>query len=65
MKNLKPYKDCSSTFLDDVIKAKNNSKKDPDYKDRVEILKPNIKIKYSTFDTEHTANSLTSLTAHG
>lgn len=65
MKNLKRYKECSSTFLDDVLKAKNNHKKDPDYKDRVEILKPYVKIKYSTFDAEHTANNLASLTAHG
>lgn len=65
MKNLKPYKECSSTFLDDVLKAKNNSKKDPDYKKRVEILKPNVKNKYSTFEIENTANNLASLTAHG
>ncbi|MEO8240581.1 MAG: HNH endonuclease [Flavobacterium sp.] len=65
MKNLKPYKECTSTFLDDVLKAKNNHKKDPDYKDRVEILKPNIKIRYSTFDAQHTANNLVSLIAHG
>lgn len=65
MKNLKPYKECSSTFLDDVLKAKNNSKKDPDYKDRVEILKSNVKNKYSSFDSKHEANNLASLTAHG
>lgn len=65
MKNLKPYKECSSTFLDHVLKAKNNSKKDPDYKKRVEILKPNVKNKYSAFEIENTANNLASLTAHG
>ncbi|OHT44906.1 HNH endonuclease [Flavobacterium tructae] len=65
MKNLKPHKECSNTFLDDVLKAKNNSKKDPDYKKRVEILKPDVKNKYSTFETENIANNLASLTAHG
>ena len=65
MKNLKPYNECSSTFLDNVIKTKKKSKKDPTYKDRVEILKPNVKSKFTTYDVEHTANNLASLTAYG
>ncbi|MDR6514263.1 HNH endonuclease [Chryseobacterium camelliae] len=65
MKNLKPYKECSSAFLDDVLKAKNISKKDPEYKKRIEILKPSVKNKYSNFETAHTANNLVSLTTAG
>lgn len=65
MKNLKPYKECSSAFLDDVLKAKNISKKDPEYKKRVEILKPSVKNKYSTFEIAHTANNLVSLNTAG
>lgn len=65
MKNLKPYPECSNTFLDNVLKAKKNSKKDPTYKNRVEILKPDVKNKFTTYDDEHKANNLASLTAHG
>lgn len=65
MKNLKPYAECSGTFLDNVLNAKKNSKKDPTYKNRVAALKPNVKNKFTTYDVEHTANNLASLTAHG
>lgn len=65
MKNLKPYTECSNTFLDNVLNSKKNSTKDPNYKNRVEILKPNVKNKFTTYDAEHKDNNLASLTAHG
>ena len=65
MKNLKPYSECSNIFLDNVLNAKKNSKKDPTYKDRVVILKPDVINKFTTYDAEHKANNLTSLSPHG
>lgn len=65
MRNLKPYTKCSKAFFDEVLETKENSPEDPQYLDRVEILKPDVKDNYTVFDLEHTANNLASLQAHG
>lgn len=61
MKNLSPFSGDTNVYFDDVIK----SKKDPTYKDRVELFKPNIKVKFKIFDDKHQENKLVSLVAHG
>ena len=47
MKNLKPYSKCSKTFFDEVLDTKENSLEDPQYLDRIELLKPDIKDSYN------------------
>lgn len=65
MKNLNPFNNDTNIYFDNVIKSKNKSKNDETYKDRLELLKPNIKVKFKSFDDKHTDNKLASLVAHG
>lgn len=65
MKNLNAFNGNTHSFLDDIISAKNHSSKDPTYKQRVNILTPNVKLLYNTYDTEHNANNHISLIPYG
>ncbi|MGB0863805.1 MAG: HNH endonuclease [Saprospiraceae bacterium] len=50
MKNIKPYDGDSYDFFENVVKSKRNSKKNPKIKERLEILKPSLKIPFSSYD---------------
>ena len=65
MRNINVYNDSTSDFLDEVIASKRNSSKDPDYKKRVNLLSPNIKVLYNNYDTAHNANNHVSLIPNG
>ncbi|MDQ8012110.1 MAG: HNH endonuclease [Flavobacterium nitrogenifigens] len=65
MKNLSPFIDDTNTFFDNVLKAKRKSQKDETYKDRIELLKPSIRVNYKNFDDNFSDKSLATLSAHG
>jgi len=61
MKNLNSYLADTCIFLDDIINAKRYSKKDPDYKVRLNPLIPNVKICYGEYLRAHNSNNHLSL----
>lgn len=65
MRNLNVFNGGTSDFLDEVIASKRNSSKDPDYKQRINLLSPNIKMLYNDYDTAHNANNHVSLIPNG
>lgn len=65
MKNLKPFSGNTHTFLDEVISTKKNSPQDINYKDRVNILTPNVKLLFDSFDMTDNANNHVSLSPFG
>lgn len=65
MKNLNVFDGNVQEFLDDIINSKKKSKEDPNFKDRVKILVPNIKALYNSFDVSHNYNSHISLNPYG
>ncbi|WP_452222704.1 HNH endonuclease [Lacinutrix chionoecetis] len=65
MRNLNVYSGDTSDFLDEVIGSKRNSSKDPNYKQRVNILAPDIKILFGDYETAHNTNNHVSLTPNG
>lgn len=65
MRNLKPYKDDSFEFWEDVVKRKQNPKHDPTFKSRVTALNNKIKKQYLNFDTHFGKNNLEELSSLG
>jgi hypothetical protein len=65
MVNLKHHSDSSLKFLEDVIKSKRNSSKDPDYKSRLAVLEAGIKLHYQKYDPSFAADSLHTLASAG
>ncbi len=65
MRNLNVFNGSASDFLDEVIASKRNSPKDPDYKQRINLLSPNIKVLYGNYDAAHNANNHVSLISNG
>lgn len=65
MKNLNVFTGNTNNFLDEIISSKNYSNKDPTYKQRVNVLSPNVKLCYSSYGTAHNTNNLISLIPHG
>jgi len=65
MKNLNSFNGNTHTFLDDIIASKRNSQRDPDYKERVSLLIPNIKLLYNNYNIIHHTNNHISLITHG
>ncbi len=65
MRNLNAFNGSTSDFLDDVIASKRYSSKDPDYKQRISLLTPNIKVLYGNYDTAHNTNNHVSLIPNG
>ncbi|WP_313578227.1 HNH endonuclease [Chishuiella sp.] len=61
MKNLNPYNDDPCSFLDDIIKTKRYSKKDPNYRIRLNVLIPNVKLYYNDYINAHNINNHLSL----
>ncbi|MDY0931620.1 HNH endonuclease [Chryseobacterium sp. CFBP8996] len=57
MKNLNSYTEDTCVFLDHIINAKKFSKKDPDYKVRLNPLIPNVKICYRKYLSAHNSNN--------
>ena len=65
MKNLNLFNGNTHDFLDEIINSKNYSHKDPTYKQRVNLLVPNVKICYNSYDMANNTNNHISLVAHG
>jgi len=65
MRNLNVFSGSTSDFLDEVIASKRNSSQDPNYKQRINLLSPNIKVLYGNYDTAHNANNHVSLISNG
>lgn len=65
MKNLNVFNGNTHDFLDDIISSKNYSPKDPTYKQRVNVLVPNVKLCYNSYDIAHNRNNHISLLPHG
>jgi hypothetical protein len=65
MKNLNVFNGNTHDFLDDIISSKNYSHKDPTYKQRVNVLSPNVKLCYNTYDVVHNGNNHVALVPHG
>tara|TARA_R100000306_G_C4381481_1_gene144932 strand:- start:237 stop:1085 length:849 start_codon:yes stop_codon:yes gene_type:complete len=65
MRNLNAYSGDTSDFLDEVIGSKRNSSKDPNYKQRINILTPGIKALFGIYETAHNANNHVSLAPNG
>lgn len=62
MINLKTYEVNSDDFFDSVLNSKRNSKKDPDYKERVEGFKPNVRTHFSDYDLRFSNGTLADIT---
>jgi len=65
MRNLNVHNGNTSDFLDEVVASKKNSPKDPNYKQRVNVLVPAIKVLYGNYETVHNANNHVSLVPSG
>ncbi|RCW92419.1 HNH endonuclease [Winogradskyella arenosi] len=65
MRNLNAYSGDTSDFLDEVIGSKRNSSKDPNYKQRINILASDIKVLFGNYETAHNTNNHVSLTPNG
>lgn len=65
MRNLNEYNGNSSDFLDEVISSKRNSQQDPNYKQRINVLAPTIKVLFNNFETAHNAKNHISLVPNG
>lgn len=65
MRNLNAYRGNSSDFLDEVIATKRNSEQDPNYKQRINVLAPAIKVLYRNYETAHNTNNYISLVPNG
>lgn len=65
MRNLNVYNGNTSDFLDEVIASKRNSPKDPNYKQRINVLSPDIKVLYLNYEVAHNTNNHVSLTPDG
>lgn len=65
MKNIKPYSGDCFSFHENVIKSKYNTKSDPDYKNRVELLNPTIKTKIEEYSDMFNTDSLQNIIAVG
>lgn len=65
MRNLNVYSGDTSDFLDEVITSKRNSPEDPNYKQRVNILSPAVKVLFSNYEIAHKANNHVSLVSNG
>lgn len=65
MRNLNVFNGSTPDFLDEVIATKRNSSLDPDFKNRVNLLTPNVKVLYGNFDITHNSNNHVSLTPNG
>ncbi|MDO3424038.1 HNH endonuclease [Chryseobacterium sp. APV1] len=58
MKNLKAFSKICINFFDEVVSSKKNSIKDPDYKRRISLLKPNIGKCYDVYNKNFKNNTL-------
>ncbi|RRJ86683.1 HNH endonuclease [Paenimyroides tangerinum] len=65
MKNLNVYNGDVHDFLDDIIKSKKHTQNDPDFKQRLALLLPNVKLCYNSYNLAHNINNHVSLIAHG
>ena len=65
MKNLKPFSGDITIFFEDVLKSKKNTTKDPTYKSRVEILRPDVISKFKEYELCYSSNKLVTLSAFG
>ncbi|WP_051263801.1 HNH endonuclease [Tenacibaculum ovolyticum] len=65
MRNLKVHSGNTSDFLDEIVASKRNSSENPNYKDRIDILVPAIKLLYEDYEIAHNANNHISLTPDG
>lgn len=65
MRNLNCYNGNTSDFLDEVIASKRNSPKDPNYKQRINVLSPDVKVLYLNYEVAHNANNHVSLAPDG
>lgn len=65
MKNLNVFNGNTHDFLDDVVNSKKNTQDDPNYKERLAILTPDVKLCFITFDIVNNANNHISLVPHG
>ncbi len=62
MRNLAPYNEDCFEFHKNVLKSKNNTKKDPTYKERVESLHEEVKPQFVLYDSHFGSDSLPLLT---
>jgi len=65
MRNLNVYIGNTSNFLDEIIKSKRNSSKDPDYKQRINSLTPAVEILFKNYETAHNTNNHVILSPNG
>jgi 5-methylcytosine-specific restriction endonuclease McrA len=65
MRNLKVFSGDTLDFLDEVIASKKNSTKDPNYKQRIHLLAPDVKVLYSDYETAHNTKNHISLIPNG
>jgi len=65
MKNIKSYSGDCFSFHKNVIEAKNTTKKDPDYKERVSALNPDIEEKIKEYTEKFGSDSLEEIYAIG
>ena len=62
MKNLAPYNEDCFEFHKAVLKSKNNTKKDPTYKARVEGLHEEVQPQFVLYDSHFGSDSLPLIT---
>ncbi|WP_177763095.1 HNH endonuclease [Flavobacterium sp. I3-2] len=65
MKNLNVYNRNVHDFLDDIVRSKKHTQKDPNFKQRLALLIPNVNACYDLYNIAHDANNHVSLIAHG
>lgn len=65
MKNLNVFNGNTHDFLDDIVNSKRNSQDDPNYKNRLAVLMPNVKLLYNSYNAEHSINNHVALVPHG
>jgi 5-methylcytosine-specific restriction endonuclease McrA len=61
MKNISVYSDCSHTFFEKIVNSKRAKKDDKTYKERLNLLCPNIKSQFKDYDDNFGLNSLVSI----
>lgn len=65
MNNLKNSTINAITFFDDVVNLKKNTKSDPTYKVRVNLLRNDIQNKFNEYDTLFVKNNLVTINPFG
>lgn len=65
MKNLKHYNKSTFDFHKEVLKSKNKTKDDPDYKNRIQNMDDSIESQFLLYDKKFSENALENINCYG